>query len=47
MNTEKYTLTDNSFNSFQANVPFLYPMKTSEKQRFSDVFRGYRKVILA
>ena len=22
---------------------FLYPLKTSENQRFSDVFRGYRK----
>ena len=25
-----------------SNVPFLYPLKTSENQRFSDVFRGYR-----
>ena len=31
-----YTL----YNSFHANVPFLYPLKTSENQRFSDVFRG-------
>ena len=23
-------------------VSFLYPLKTSENQRFSDVFRGYR-----
>ena len=22
---------------------FLYPLKTSENQRFSDVFRGYKK----
>ena len=25
-----------------ANIPLLYPLKTSENQRFSDVFRGYR-----
>ena len=24
------------------NVPFLYPLETSENQGFSDVFRGYR-----
>ena len=30
-------------NLFQANVPFLYPLKTSENRRFSDVFRGYKK----
>ena len=24
------------------NVPLLYPLKTSENRRFSDVFRGYR-----
>ena len=29
-------------NPFHANVPFLYPLKTSENQRFSDVFGGYR-----
>ena len=27
---------------FQLNCPFLYPLKTSENERFSDVFRGYR-----
>ena len=27
---------------FSTNVPLLYPLKTSENQRFSDVFRGYR-----
>ena len=32
-----------SINPFQVNVPFLYLLKTSENQRFSDVFRGYRK----
>ena len=31
----------------QPNVPFLYPLKTSENQRFSDVFRGYRNVASA
>ena len=33
----RLTLT---FNPFQANVPFLYPLKTSENLWFSDVFRG-------
>ena len=26
---------------------FLYPLKISENQRFSDVFRGYRKIPVA
>ena len=30
------------FNPFEPNTPFLYPLKTLENQRFSDVFRGYR-----
>ena len=34
-------------NPFQANVPFLYPIKMLENQRFSDVFRRYRKGTLA
>ena len=31
-------------NLFYPNVPFLYPLKTSENQnqRFSDIFKGYR-----
>ena len=29
-------------NPFSTNVPLLYPLKTSENLRFSDVFRGYR-----
>ena len=29
-------------NPFSINVPLLYPLKTSENLRFSDVFRGYR-----
>ena len=32
-----------SFNPFHANGLFPYPLKKSENQRFSDVFRGYRK----
>ena len=31
----------------QVNVPFLYPLETSENLGFSDVFSGYRKVTLA
>ena len=30
-----------TFTPFQVNVPYLYPSKTSENQRLSDVFRGY------
>ena len=30
------------FNPFSTSVPILYPLKTSENQRFSDVFREYR-----
>ena len=29
-------------NPFSTNVPLLYPLETSENQRFSDIFRGYR-----
>ena len=32
-----------SFNPFYATGLFLYPLKTSENQKFSDVFMGYRK----
>ena len=31
------------FNPFLSNIPFIYPLKTSENKRFSDVFRGYKK----
>ena len=34
-------------NPFLANVPILYPLKTPENQRFSDVFRGYKMGTLA
>ena len=30
-------------NPFVPSAPFLYPLKTSETVRFSDVFRGQRK----
>ena len=30
------------FNLFQANILFLYPLKTSEKLSFFDVFREYK-----
>ena len=30
-------------NPFHATGTFLYHLKTSENQRFFDVFRGYRK----
>ena len=33
-------------NPFLANVPFPYPLKTSENQGFSDVFRVYRNGVL-
>ena len=29
-------------NLFSTNVPLLYPLKTSENRRLSDVFKGYR-----
>ena len=32
---------------FNTNAPFLYPLKTSENQRFCDVFRGYKNETLA
>ena len=34
------------FNPFAPNARFLYPLKTSENLRFSDVFRGKRKGVL-
>ena len=34
------------FNPYSPNVTFLYPLKTSENSRISDVFRGYRNVTL-
>ena len=34
-------------NPFHTNASFLYPLKTAENQRFSDIFRGYRNGKLA
>ena len=36
-------LTKKKTNPFHVTAVFLYPLKTSENQRFSDVFWGYRK----
>ena len=33
-------------NPYSPNVTFLYPLKTSENRRLSDVFTGYRNVTL-
>ena len=42
----KNTFSGCSFNPLMSSVTFLYPLKTSEKLRFSDVFRGYKTVAL-
>ena len=34
------------FNPFQANVPFLYPLRISKNRRFSGVFRKYGNMTL-
>ena len=34
---------DNFISPLHATGLFLYPLKASENQRFSDVFKGYRK----
>ena len=34
-------------NQFHVAGLFFYPLKTSENQRFSDVFKGYRKKLMA
>ena len=39
--------SSNEGNSFQTNALFLYPLKTSENQKCSEFFRGYRKGTLA
>ena len=36
-------LEANFLKLFQTSASFLYPLKTSENQRFSDVFREYKK----
>ena len=35
--------SDNLFHPFLVAGLFLYPLKTEENLKFSDVFRGYRK----
>ena len=40
-------MTNDQLIPFSTNVPLLYPLKTSEDLRFSDVFRGYRSGTLA
>ena len=37
-----YQMDDSNLKPFSSNVPLLYPLKTSENLRFSDVFIGYR-----
>ena len=44
---EEWNLCSKRNNPFHANDPFLYPLKRSENQRFSGVFRVYRSVRLA
>ena len=44
--TRTCTSKDFLFNPLQPSVAFLYPLKTSEHQRFSDIFRGYKKATL-
>ena len=39
-NENVFFLNNFTVNLFHATGFFLYPLKTSENQRFSDVFRG-------
>ena len=39
----KVTLKVSIVNPFSTSTLLLYPLKTSENLRFSDVFRGYRR----
>ena len=38
--------SNHTINPFSSSVTFLYPLKMSENQWFSDAFRGYRNVTL-
>ena len=38
----QWVFNSSVINPFHANVPFLYPLKMSKNQTFSDVFWGYR-----
>ena len=42
-----FIFTEGLINLFHATCLFLYPLKTSENLWFSDVFKGYRKIIVA
>ena len=42
-NSKSYCFYSRRTNPFLPNVVFLYTLKTSENQRFSHVFRGYKK----
>ena len=42
----KNTSSGCSFKPLMSSVTFLYPLKTSENLRFSDVFRGYKNLTL-
>ena len=44
---EQILLFSERVNPFHATGLFLYPLKISENQRFSDAFRGYRKSPMA
>ena len=46
LNETPYVIASPCLNPYPPNVTFLYPLKTSENLRFSDVFRGYRNVTL-
>ena len=42
-----FSLCNKFVSSFHATGFFLYPLKTFESQRFSDVFRDYIKRLVA
>ena len=45
---EHYKILNHSvINPFQANIPILYPLKTTENLYFSGIFRGYKMGTLA
>ena len=46
-NNNKCNDTQKVINPFLANIPILYPLKTSESQRFSGVFKRYKMGTLA
>ena len=40
-------VTEVTFNQISDQYSFLHPVKVSKNQKFSDIFRGYRKEMLA